>query len=80
VRIAERAEPKGVCISVLRNEAMLRDVWETEHRVSTAVRYIDVFSTKLRRFRTCRFRCSSGAAARDRQVTLCDIRRSVAFA
>jgi hypothetical protein len=80
VRVAERVEPKGVCISVLRNEAMLCDVWEAEDRVSTAVRYIDVFSTKLRRFRTCRFRCSGGTAARDRQITLFDIRRSVAFA
>jgi len=26
VRIAERSEPKGVCIFLLRNEAVLRDI------------------------------------------------------
>jgi hypothetical protein len=55
VRIAERAEPKGVCISMLRNEAVLRDIWETEHGASTAVHDIDFSSTEFRRFRSCRF-------------------------
>jgi hypothetical protein len=28
VRVAERVEPKGVCISLLRNETVLRDIWK----------------------------------------------------
>jgi hypothetical protein len=31
VRIVERAEPKGVCISLLRNKAVLRDFWKAGH-------------------------------------------------
>jgi hypothetical protein len=80
VRVAEYAESKSVCISLLRNETVLRGVWKAERRVSTAVCCIDFFSTELRRFHTCCFRCSGGAAARDRQVTLACSRRSVAFA
>jgi hypothetical protein len=80
VRVAEYAESKSVCISLLRNETVLRDVWKAEHRDSTAVYYIDFFSTEFRRFRTYFFRCSGGAAAPDRQITLSCSRRSVAFA
>jgi hypothetical protein len=80
VRIVERAERKGVCISLLRNETVLRDVWKAEHRDGAAVYYIDFFSTEFHRFRTCCFRCSGGAAVRDRQTALSCSRRSVAFA
>jgi hypothetical protein len=80
VLVAERAEPKGVCISLLRNEAMLRDIWKAEDRSGTAVHCIDLFSTKFRRFHACRFRYSSGAAVRDRQVSFPPGRRSLAFA
>ena len=30
VRVTERADPKGVCVSLLRNEAVLRDVGKAE--------------------------------------------------
>jgi len=60
---------------MLCNEAMLRDIWETERRVSTAVYYIDFFSTGFRRFHACCFEFSGGAAACDRQVTFSCSRR-----
>jgi hypothetical protein len=79
MRCAERAEPKGMCISMLRNEGLLRDIWKAG-RVSTAVRYIDLSSTEFSRFHACRFRYSGGVAACDREVTSSCSRRSVAFA
>ena len=79
MRVTERAEPKDVRISLLRKETVLRDTWKAEHRFSTAVHYIDFFSTEFRRFGSCCFRYSGGAAARDRQVTFSQGRRSLAF-
>jgi hypothetical protein len=65
VRVAEWSKPKGVCISLLRNEAMLRDIWKAQHRISAALRNIDFFSTEFCRFHVCSFKCSASAAARD---------------
>ena len=56
---------KIVRIPVLRDEAVLRDIKKAKQRVSTAVYYIDFFSTEFRRFYACYFTCSSGAAACD---------------
>ena len=80
MRVAERAEPKGVCISMLRNKAVLRDIWKAQHRVSTALHYIDVSSTGLRRFGTRCCGYSNRAGGGDRQVTVCYCGRSLAFA
>jgi len=77
--VAEHAEAKGVCVSLLRDEAVLRDISKAGHRVNTAVHHIDFSSTEFRRFDSYCYRCSGGAA-RDRQVKLSCSRRSVAFA
>jgi hypothetical protein len=53
VRVAERAQSKGVCISLLRNKAVLRDICKTGRGISTAVRYIDLSSTEFCRFHAC---------------------------
>jgi len=53
VRVAERAESKGVCISLLRNEAVLRDICKAGRRISTAIRYVDLSSTEFCRFHAC---------------------------
>jgi hypothetical protein len=45
VRLGERAESKGVCVSLLRNKAVLRDIGKAGHRVSTAIHYIEFSST-----------------------------------
>ena len=80
LRVGEHTEAKGVCVSLLRDEAVLRDICKAGHGVSTAVHHIDFFSTEFRRFDPCCCRCSGAAAACDRQVTLSCSRRSVAFA
>ena len=69
MRIAQRVESKSVLISMLRNQALLRDIWEAEHGVITAIQYINFFSTEFRRFDACCLRRSGGAAACARQVT-----------
>ena len=57
MRVIERAETKGVRISLLRNEAVLRDISKAGQRVNTAVHRIDFFSTGFRRLdsRSCRY-------------------------
>jgi len=62
MRLTGRAESKGVCISLLRNEAVLCDIRKAGHRITTAGQYIKFFSTEFRRFDPCCCRCSSGAA------------------
>jgi hypothetical protein len=69
-----------VCISLLRNEAVLCDIRKAGHRVSAAVRCINFFSTEFHRFYACHFTCSSDAAACDREVALSGGRRLLAFA
>jgi hypothetical protein len=52
-------------ISLLPDQAMLRDIRKGEQRVSAAVHDIDISSTEFRRFSACCFKCSTVAAASD---------------
>jgi hypothetical protein len=79
LRIAERAESKGVRIALLRNQAVLRDIQKAGYRVNTTVYCIDFCSTEFYRLHRCCCRCSCNAAC-NQQVTFSGSRRSVAFA
>jgi len=79
LRVGEHAEAKSVCVSLLRDKAVLRDIRKAGHRIVTAIRYFDFFSTEFRRFDACCCRCS-GDTASDRWVRLSCSQRSVALA